>query len=510
MALSSAFNTQGATSPFVTPTALNNFVSSVGATPQARALTNMSVGGVQTTTPQVILPQTPSQPVTSHSVTDAAGNTVKQTYATPEPGLLTSQSGSGGASYTPPVSTSPVAGAAQYNNALAESLLTPTPSSNAVPQLSNAGVSTASTDTSTNPQTQQGLIAQINALINNQNSQQAGLTSQEQELTNNFTNMNAGILSQPGEIGYQTGRQAQLQNTEQQGLSQLEGQQAQLAAYEQPQLSALTTEAGLLGPQNQTITASPGSITTNALTGQTYSAPTQVPYSNQLIDPTTGQSVGGGTGSGTSTLPAAAQDAVNLQIQKVQSGLSTVADAESALSAYGQAGVNALQQGLGSSFNTNASNASAGTTATGQQIQTAAGATNQALDTLGNLFSQLPGLQTGGIPLTNSIANVIAGALGSKGLTAYNTALADARSQLIGVLNASGGTPTGNEATTLQYLPDNMTVQQFNQLVGTAQNPGTARQLVAQKVAAFTQSGLQNGTIAPTPSTTGPTSLYDF
>lgn len=509
--MTTAFNTQGATpSPFVTPTALNNFTSSVGATPQARALTNMSVGGQQTTTPQVIMPQAPtSQPIASHSVTDASGNTVTQKYDT---------------SSTPTtsgiLSPAPVA-----QNTVDNSGGTANPNYNytagvtqqQVPQGTPAGVQSNSQITSTPnqgttpaSQTQQGLIAQINALVSNQNSQQAGLTSQEQALTNNFTNMNAGILSQPGEIGYQTGRQAQLQNTEQQGLSQLEGQQAQLAAYEQPQLSALTTEAGLLGPQNQTITASPGSITTNALTGQTYSAPTQVPYSNQLIDPTTGQSVGGGTSSGTSTLPAAAQNAVNLQIQKVQSGLSTVADAESALSAYGQAGVNALQQGLGSSFNTNASNASAGTTATGQQIQTAAGATNQALDTLSNLYSQLPSLQTGGIPLTNSIANVIAGALGSKGLTAYNTALADARSQLIGVLNASGGTPTGNEATTLQYLPDNMTVQQFNQLVGTAQNPGTARQLVAQKVAAFTQSGLQNGTIAPTPSTTGPTSLYDF
>lgn len=505
MALSSAFNTQGATSAFGTPTALNNFTSNVGATPQARALTNISVGGQQTTTPQVIMPQAPTSPVSSHSVTDAAGNTVTQKYDTtpttsglisPAPIAQNTVDNSGGTSNAN----------FNYTAGTAQSANQPTN----VQQLSNLGTSTASSTPSNANLTQQGLLGQQQALIAKQDEEQANLTEKEQALTNNFTNMNAGILSQPGEIGYQTGRQAELQQTENTGLAALEGQQAQLAAYEQPQLAALGTSAGLLGPQQQTITASPGSITTNALTGQTYSAPTQVPYSNQLIDPTTGQSVGGGTGTGTSTLPAAAQSAVNLQIQKVQQGLSTVADAESALSAYGQAGVNALQQGLGSSFNTNASNASAGTTATGQQIQTAAGATNQALDTLGNLFSQLPGLQTGGIPLTNSIANVIAGALGQKGLTAYQTALSDARSQLIGVLNASGGTPTGNEATALQYLPDNMTVAQFNQLVGTAQNPGTARQLVAQKVAAFTQSGLQNGTIAPTPSTTGPTSLYDF
>jgi hypothetical protein len=172
-------------------------------------------------------------------------------------------------------------------------------------------------------------------------------------------------------------------------------------------------------------------------------------------------------------------------------------DAESRLSAYGVAGTNALNAILGPNFNTNASNASAQTTATGQAIQTAATATNSALDTLGSLFENLSILQTGGIPLTDSIANWFFNKMGQTGLTQYQTALSDARSQLIGVLNASGGTPTGNEATAMQYLPDNMTAGQFQQLVGTAQNPGTARQLVQQKVSAFTNSGTQNSSTSP-------------
>lgn len=274
--MATSFSTQGATSPFVTPTALNNFTASVGATPQARALTNMSVGGMQTSTPQapqVTMPQAPSQPVVSHTVSDAAGNTVTQKYATPEPGLLASSNSA--PTTNTPSTTNPTSNPnANYNAGVTQ---TNTGAGTPANVQSNSQVTSTPSTNSSNPQTQQGLLSAIQSLITNQDSQQAGLTSQEQALTNNFTNMNAGILSQPGEIGYQTGRQAQLQNTEQQGLSQLEGQQAQLAAYEQPQLSALTTEAGLLGPQQQAISAPAGGVTTLANTGQQFSNPIYEP-----------------------------------------------------------------------------------------------------------------------------------------------------------------------------------------------------------------------------------------
>lgn len=214
----------------------------------------------------------------------------------------------------------------------------------------------------------------------------------------------------------------------------------------------------------------------------------QVPYSNQIVGPD-GKPISGSTAG---TLPQAAQDFVTSLAKQVQNGAMTRADAESRLTAYGIAGVQALNSALGPNFNTNASNASAATTATGQQIQTAADSTNKALDSLSTSFDSLNKLQTGGIPLTNSIAQWIATNLGDPALQQYKTNLADARSQLIGVLNSAGGTPTGNEATANEYLPDNMTPQQFQQNVGTAQNPGIVRQLIAQKVSSFTTSGQQN------------------
>lgn len=231
----------------------------------------------------------------------------------------------------------------------------------------------------------------------------------------------------------------------------------------------------------------------------------QVPYSNQIIG-ANGQPV---TGGAAGQLPAAGQSFVNDLAQQVKNGQMTRAEAESRLSTYGQPALQALNTALGTGFNTNASNASAGTTATGQQIQTAASSTNKALDTLATAFNSLPGAQTGGIPLTNSIAQWIGTNLGSSALQTYKTNLADARSQLIGVLNSAGGTPTGNEATAEQYLPDNMTAAQFQQNVGTVQNPGIVRQLISQKVGSFTSSGNQQANTGGGVSAGGYTFVQD-
>lgn len=281
----------------------------------------------------------------------------------------------------------------------------------------------------------------------------------------------------PIPIGDQTGREAVIQN---QYLSQ------QNALSSQLQGQSNLFGAGLTGTGQQ-------------VTAQTQAAgfaqPQLAGFNQQAFNPLTsqfGSGQTGTTGNALSQLPAQAQSAIQSYAQQVQNGSMTRADAESRLSAYGVAGTNALNEVLGSGFNTNASNASAGTTATGQQIQTAASSTNKALDTLSSAFAALPAWQTGGIPATNSLANWIASNLGSSALTQYKTNLADARSQLIGVLNSSGGTPTGNEATAEQYLPDNMTKAQFDQNVGTAQSPGIVRQLIAQKVGSFTNSGQQN------------------
>lgn len=225
-------------------------------------------------------------------------------------------------------------------------------------------------------------------------------------------------------------------------------------------------------------------------------APIQVPYNNQVIDPSTGLPM---SGAASGALPADAQAAVNTYAQQVQNGQMTRDQAQTLLSAYGAAGTNALTAALGPNFNTNASNASATTTQQGQQLQTAASATNQALVTLQQLYNNLS--VTTGIPGINGITNSVASLLGSSALTAYKQTLADARAQLQGVLTASGAaTPTGAESAALTYLPDNMTPDQMKTAIANVQ------QLVQQKVSSFTNSGQQGS--GSSASSGG--SLYSF
>ncbi len=78
-------------------------------------------------------------------------------------------------------------------------------------------------------------------------------------------------------------------------------------------------------------------------------SPVQVPFSNQFIDPITGQAVGGVSGN--------LNDAVSNIAQKVKSGTMSYDAGVQALQGYGQAGVNALNQNLGPNFNVQQSNA---------------------------------------------------------------------------------------------------------------------------------------------------------
>lgn len=282
--------------------AIQNGANSNSLVNQLFGASNVFKAPTNTSTPQTIT-QSPNVQAASSAVKSpsapsnaSVASLLMGPLATAPTAQTTSQAGSGSVPYTPPQTTSPVINTpsatnptsnpnANYTAGAAQTVNTPA----AVQQLSNAGISTAPTGATvaSTPATQASLIQQEEDLINKQNSQQEGLTSQEQTLENNFANMNAGILSQPGEIGYQTGRQAQLQNTEQQGLAQLEQSQADLAAYEQPQLAALGTAANQLGPQSQEITAPAGAVTTLANSGQQFSNPIYEPASGayQALSP---------------------------------------------------------------------------------------------------------------------------------------------------------------------------------------------------------------------------------
>lgn len=394
---------------------------------------------------------------------------------------------SGNFTYTPPKVSKPTAGLLSQTKPAtpAPTIASTQPINPPLPQANqNAGMVAPKTDQAsypTNPPpTFSGLVSQIpqsaqgqgpvNPAAKAASDRVAEIEKNIGELRSHLGTNQAGYLTGGLTTPVAMGRAQVLGQTEaaqEQGLG-IEQQAAQdqlknELATQQQGTAGLTTAAGLIAPQ---------------LAG----------FNQQSFNPATGQ-FGGGTQGATalSQLPPQAQTAIKSYAQQVQAGQMTRADAESRLSAYGVAGTNALNEALGPSFNTNASNASAQTTAIGQQVQTYAQSANAALDKLTTDFGGLPAWQKLGIPGTIGIEQGIGQFFGNDKLATYLTTLHDARAQLTGVLSTAGGmTPTSAEDTAKTYLPDNMTADQL------ASKIEAAKSLVQQKVQAFTQSGQQN------------------
>lgn len=409
-------------------------------------------------------PSPPATPLKSQTQTNVDGSSVTNTYHAPTPGLMSPQSPSNNSvGYSDSVAPqgTPVNQGQQYNAASTSPVQTQNQSTD--PTLLSTLKNLVEQSQKGSPQMLAAQDAYSKAVGN--------LSSFNQNLATQYGN----IESNPIPLEFQQGReqviarQAASQQAALQGaVNQQQAAIGQAQTAQGQQLGALTSAAGLLTPGNQF---------------------TQVPYSNQLIN-SQGQNVLGGQG-GSLTPQAQGQQLA----QAVVSGQMDFNTALGQMNAYGPAGASALRNAILASnpnFNFNLSQSSATTQAQGQQIQTQAKTANSALDSLASLFSSLSSSQTGGIPLTNAIGQWIGSQLGDSALSTYKANLADARAQLEGVLTATGATtPTGAEAMALQYLPENMTPQQFQQNVGTAQNPGIVRQLIAQKVQQFTQSGQQ-------------------
>lgn len=488
------FNTLNSQQGVVKPPSLSSYLPSTNYFPSISLNT-------QTTTPQTTKPLALAPPQSTASASAPTTSSPNPNY-----GLFNygTPSATGGASsgtsaptqsYTPQAPLPTVNPNQQYNTGTNQTQTQGTPVT--YPGLVSTLANSSLAGSSAVPQAQQGLLNSANS-----NPLESGgaydtyskAIAAQNALKQGIASSYANVEQNPIPLEFQQGREQVMsrQYASQLDAAQQAVNQAQQALgygiQEQGQQQAGFNQAGALGNTAQGLKQS-------GLTSAAGLAQPQLGNigSQQYYNPLNpGQSGGMSVGSALASLPQSAQTAIQSYAQQVKSGSMTRADAESRLSAYGITGTNALNEVLGSGFNTNASNASAGTTAVGQQVQTAAISTNAALDTLATAFSNLSPLQTGGIPASNSIANWIASNLGDQALTQFKTNLADARSQLIGVLNASGGTPTGNEATALQYLPDNMTKAQFDANVGTTQNPGIVRQLIDQKVKAFTGSGQQN------------------
>lgn len=186
--------------------------------------------------------------------------------------------------------------------------------------------------------------------------------------------------------------------------------------------------------------------------------------------------------------------------QQVQQGLMSPQDANAiASSIYGGAGPAMLNQSIqggsttpstgggGYSYVQGEANANAQQQALSQNVsqgyalQNAANSANQQLGTLQNFYNQLSPFMTGGIPVTNDIAQFIGSKLGSTAAAQYQSALTDARNQVLGVLTSTGMTATDAGQAVQTFLPDGMTP---NQLQG---NISALQQFMNQRLSAYTQ-----------------------
>jgi len=230
--------------------------------------------------------------------------------------------------------------------------------------------------------------------------------------------------------------------TQQSGLNQAGG----LALQGQgQQLGALQNAAGLAQPQ---------------LAG----------YNQQAFNPVTGQFGGGGTGG---SLDSALQSVIS----GLQNHTMSYADAQAALSGYGQGGMNALTDwATKNNFNITQSN-----TLAGQQgsIGPAFDYAKTAMSNLETAVQGLGSLQSTNVPIINQLANLASGASGvnSQALQAYRGAIAEARSAIQKVLaSVQGGTPTDYVGQSNALLPDDATPAQIAAAKSTLDTLGTAKQ----------------------------------
>lgn len=276
---------------------------------------------------------------------------------------------------------------------------------------------------------------------------------------------NAAIASQS--VSARMNALANANNAALQGTAQqLTGQGQQATAFN----SAL---AGANTQQGQQITG--------LGTAAGYTQPIQLPYSNQYIDPMTGQPVGGGATGGS------LQNAVQTIAQQVQNGTMSYDQGVQALQGYGQGGMNALQQALGPNFSSLQSNAQAAanqaatlqTGTMGGELTKQADTVVQHMQTLKTAYQNLTAQF--GIPALNQGINWFKGKIGDGELQSYKIALTNVRDELAKILG--GGTSTdGTRATAESLLPDNMSPDQIDSAIK------TASELMQSKINEYTRA----------------------
>lgn len=287
-------------------------------------------------------------------------------------------------------------------------------------------------------------------------------------LDTEYAQQKAALSSAPMSLEFKQGREQVLDQLYAQKKNALQN------AVNQYQTAV---DQGITGAATQISGLSAGGGMANTAQGLTQSglgtaigaaAPIQQPYSNQLVNPQTGQSYGGGVGG---TL----QQTVTDVAQRVQSGNMTYADAQNAIGAYGQAGTNALLQALGPNFNVNQSNVLAQQQAT---IKPAYDFAKTALTRVQETIKNLGMLQGTNMPGANSISNWLSTTfgIGSQQTREYTQAVNEARNAYQQLLASSkGGTPTDYSGQANAAIPDNATPNDIQAAINSLESLGKAK-----------------------------------
>lgn len=493
-----SFNSKGAT-PFSAPTALNSFTSNLGTTPQSKALNNsinpnvaqgLSIGsGGQplvngappipynqnaTTASALLGPLAQSNPSTALKSTtqnNVDGSSTTNTYHAPDTGLINGTSQTNSASTSNPN--------ANYN----AGILPPT--------ASQGTPVTGSSNSATYP----GLISSLSSFnpfanknVSDPYNNAQELNTELQQSRTNEANSVAQNRLNPIPIGDQTGREAVIKN---QYLDQQTALAQELAG------ESNLYNSGLTGT-NQTLTG-----LTTAASG---AAPIQASYSNQVLNPQTGESVGGTSGA----LSTAVSNAIN----QIKAG-GGYQNAAATLSSFGPAGTNALLSALGPSFNINASNAEAAAQASNINTQ---GTLNTTIGAQGaqqatqnyvaaqtayktassqatNLQNTLASTGINNNPqFINQKINALQNQLGSANYASFITALNETKQAYTSLLSSVGAaTPTVNSQAATDIFNENSTPAQINAAIAALNTAAYAKlQPLYDQIGTYSNIGTSN------------------
>lgn len=260
-------------------------------------------------------------------------------------------------------------------------------------------------------------------------------------------------------------------------------------------LSEQAGAQGMLKQSYNTANAAAEDRVQNALTSQgnqitalnnagNLAKPMLANFGQQVFNPTNGSLSGGNL-----------NDAVNQVVEKLKSGQMSYADAQEALSGYGQGGTNALLSALPAGFNVAQSNTLANQQGSiGVNYQLA----NTALQNVEDRLKELGGAQKTNIPLVNKGANWISTqfGVGSEQTRAMTGAVQSLRNAYASLLSsAKGGTPTDYSYQAEAEIPNEPTPNDIAAIRSNFEILGKAKEAILSNPGVVNNNQNQGGTM---------------